>query len=716
MADTSAEELVRLINDYNARFGASLQASTDNLNEWTTGVKKGRKDILQMGPALKTMKEAIEDSEESLSRMEKGTDEYREAQAKLKTATGQYQDTMKKFVASNVMNGLATAIVQAGSAFIRGSRDMAFTAIQGMQSSMDSIELGAEIFRKEVERTADMARASFEAVAQAGANVPLKLGLAAELAGKAGVELTNQIATLTTKGIDVLSAELTKTKTNFMELSKTGAFFAGGMTEMRNAAGAAGLRLQDYGQVVKNAGDNLRTFGVNQTQAMSMVGKVTAAMGAGVNLQLRNMGYTQAEISEGTAEYMAMLARTGNLAGRSQGDLAKESSGYLSNLRLISAITGEDAKAAQKRAQEASMELGIQTKLNQMGPEAQTKFNNLMAQFPTMGREIKQLFLTGATDNALLLNSPAFEAFKLGISNIADTTVSAKDSIVGVQNSLNSSRQAQMAYNSQFENITAGAAFGQVQGDLVTNANALSGIYVQSARSGQQLSDQLDKQKKTQDGATKEVNNLQVQMEKASIALEKQLTPSLKGFAIQLKGSFTDVEKYIQAALKLMVSIKGVDVLGGGNQPMSSDAELRKQQEEWDKSGFWYKLFNARPGSNTTSSNSGIVVDDENIAAAGGAVLSGPASGYKPNLTMHGTEAIVPLANGGVPVESPVMAELLETLKNAPAGTTINMSPLIEKLSENNQLLRAQVEATRSMRTTLEESNGINKQILQVTR
>lgn len=31
------------------------------------------------------------------------------------------------------------------------------------------------------------------------------------------------------------------------------------------------------------------------------------------------------------------------------------------------------------------------------------------------------------------------------------------------------------------------------------------------------------------------------------------------------------------------------------------------------------------------------------ISAANGAILSGPASGYRPNLTMHGTEAIVPL-------------------------------------------------------------------------
>jgi hypothetical protein len=36
------------------------------------------------------------------------------------------------------------------------------------------------------------------------------------------------------------------------------------------------------------------------------------------------------------------------------------------------------------------------------------------------------------------------------------------------------------------------------------------------------------------------------------------------------------------------------------------------------------------------------------VSAANGAILSGPMSGYKPNLTMHGTEAIVPL-NGSSP-------------------------------------------------------------------
>lgn len=53
------------------------------------------------------------------------------------------------------------------------------------------------------------------------------------------------------------------------------------------------------------------------------------------------------------------------------------------------------------------------------------------------------------------------------------------------------------------------------------------------------------------------------------------------------------------------------------------------------------------------------------ISAANGAILSGPASGYKPNLTMHGTEAVVPLntaaqqaATGGGTDSSAMSAQL----------------------------------------------------------
>ena len=56
----------------------------------------------------------------------------------------------------------------------------------------------------------------------------------------------------------------------------------------------------------------------------------------------------------------------------------------------------------------------------------------------------------------------------------------------------------------------------------------------------------------------------------------------------------------------------------------------------------------------------------ERISAADGAMLSGPQQGYQPNLTMHGTEAIVPIdtpavsgGGGGAPTGSISNTEMM---------------------------------------------------------
>jgi hypothetical protein len=59
--------------------------------------------------------------------------------------------------------------------------------------------------------------------------------------------------------------------------------------------------------------------------------------------------------------------------------------------------------------------------------------------------------------------------------------------------------------------------------------------------------------------------------------------------------------------------------------------------------------------------------DPPHISMATGGVLSGPSSGYRPNLTMHGTEAVVPLPDGrSIPVsnnESGIMSQQLAKLE-----------------------------------------------------
>jgi hypothetical protein len=73
--------------------------------------------------------------------------------------------------------------------------------------------------------------------------------------------------------------------------------------------------------------------------------------------------------------------------------------------------------------------------------------------------------------------------------------------------------------------------------------------------------------------------------------------------------------------------------------------------------------------------------DPPHISAAGGAIISGPTSGYKPNLTMHGTEAIVPLNNPNAAAGIPGMG-----------GMDLNMlTAQLDKMDEMVSVLKRQL-------------------------
>jgi hypothetical protein len=71
------------------------------------------------------------------------------------------------------------------------------------------------------------------------------------------------------------------------------------------------------------------------------------------------------------------------------------------------------------------------------------------------------------------------------------------------------------------------------------------------------------------------------------------------------------------------------------------------------------------------------------ISAANGAVLSGPMSGYRPNLTMHGTEAIVPLTNA--------MSQAMSGMGFGSNDPTNLMSQQLDKLDELVRIMQNQV-------------------------
>jgi hypothetical protein len=76
------------------------------------------------------------------------------------------------------------------------------------------------------------------------------------------------------------------------------------------------------------------------------------------------------------------------------------------------------------------------------------------------------------------------------------------------------------------------------------------------------------------------------------------------------------------------------------------------------------------------------------VSAANGAILSGPAGGYRPNLTMHGTEAIVPL--------------------NSPAAQSMGIGG-----GENTGLMAAQLEKLEEMVSVMKNQLDVSTKIMQ---
>ena len=91
--------------------------------------------------------------------------------------------------------------------------------------------------------------------------------------------------------------------------------------------------------------------------------------------------------------------------------------------------------------------------------------------------------------------------------------------------------------------------------------------------------------------------------------------------------------------------------------------------------------------ANPTKSATGGHIHAE-ISAARGAILSGPSGGYQPNLTMHGTEAVIPL--------------------NSPAAQSMGLGG-----SENTGLMAAQLEKLEEMVSVMKNQLAVSTKIMQ---
>jgi hypothetical protein len=643
-----------------ARKGAdAFKKSLDELNK---EIKKGRAGYSDQLRALEQLNDAIEDLADQAKDAEKNKklEELQEQRLQLvkEAAAQRMKEAAEKFGTE-----LTTNVTQTTGKLVKG-----------LQAGASGTELSSDIMNSAIEATASGVRllgTSLSSYAMKSrtpilADIAALAGSALEFLGESG-EKALKFAN------EVLAKELAKTEKAFNATNAAGAVFAQGMTGMREASVAAGLTLQQFSNVISKQSADLAFSGMGVAEGarkVGQVGKIFDANNGQIRKQLQRLGFGFEEQAEITATVMANIRRTGQSFDTPT--LARETQKYAENLRLISALTGEDAKAKIKQVEEQNNIAAFQAKIAELGPEQANRINQAMA---TMTELEKKNFRDRVVFNGAVINEE-------GAMKEASNRVAAEQgkeiylkflegafdirSVAEIQGKY-SQASIEAFKNNQAMNI-AGMAAGDakitaVQQDQLAEfqraqkitKDGVAGI-IADIESGKQPGDKLT------DGFI----TASTAAQKLAVALEDKLLPLLSEYAkttgVMLKG--------IQKIVESIYGKSAAAATGTTSTENMMNIATTGKTATGEKLGFFEQFFNTVGAAATP------VTPVIQKGKAAGGISRGPVSGYSE--TLHGTEAVVPLAdNRSIPVsldsssitaavnqQSGILAEILRAMQN----------------------------------------------------
>jgi hypothetical protein len=395
---------------------------------------------------------------------------------------------------------------------------------------------------------------------------------------------------------------------------------------------------------------------------------------------MQRLGYGFEEQAEITATVMGNVKRAGQSMNSEQ--LAKETQKYMENLRLVSALTGEDAKAKAKANQDQNQIAAFQQELALMGPEMAAQIDLAMV---NMSEAEKKNFRDRVVFHGAVLNEEG------AIYEATNRAAAAKGAEL-YNKFLNHAFDASAVIdaNAKYRDQTL-QSFKDNQaifiGGYATNdatLQAVSAAYLEARnRDLKQTKDGVDKVQDDIKNAKIPTNELTEGMIKAStaaqslsISLEKTLLPLLSKYADATGDMLTGLQNLIDMAY----GGKKSPTLGekAGQDNMMSIAQTGKTSTG-EKVGFFEQWFNT-VGASQGMPGQGAINATKGKALGG--ISTGPVSGYSE--TLHGTEAVVPLPDGrSIPVsldssnitaavnqQSGILSEILRAMQNSNSLTS----------------------------------------------
>jgi hypothetical protein len=519
----------------------------------------------------------------------------------------------------------------------------------------------------------------------------------------------------------VFATEFKKSVDALNSYAKAGASFAGGMTEMRNTANRAGLSLEVLNKSTLASAESIRASGLTMGEGAGMVAKGMDAArktigksGMTMRDEMLALGFNYEEQGEIVASLGAQMKASGqDIRNLAPADLAKQTKEYATNLKVMSDITGQDAKKLMEKARSESMRGALMNKLDKDQRDNFTKAHTMLAKYgPEVQNALIQQIAGGTiTDAKVAANADLVQM----IQDIAGNVQQAGGDIVESTGQAMGDARKRLESSSVAGATDMAAALGSsglpaaMAG--ITNNILASGFTPEMAKTSKDaavaMSENMDSAAKNYAKITSEASDFAVKME---TLVGENLGTYSKMLADTYSKTSEMMTKVVEGVDQLLKVAKG-EGLEGLNEN-SQDTKIEKNLQ-----GFWenFEHYSARAvektgdgiagalkmaGAETLGGWVGKLTDsakDERrknetdymkkegrTGFALGGIASGPTSGFE--TLLHGTEAVVPLPDGkSIPIDmsgtiSQLVASTQGNSQQAAVAYTESMKMLSDKL------------------------------------
>ena len=721
MTDKSATQLIAALGILSSKLGGAartrkeeIRAANDFANSVTVAASRAEKAAEKQAKKSEDFANAAAANAEQLKRASMSAKQIAEEQAA--AAKAARKNVIQEAYSNNLitksqaklaakLSGVDLGFTQVSkSAIVLGQTFKQVSTVGGAASGAgkEFLKIGVAASKAEVSFTAlnpiiDMAASAFS-------GIPFFSG-----AAKAAAE-----------GAKILLDQLQQTTVAFQAVAKVGGLTESGMSGLRQQQLLSGQTLESFTKtIVTNSGsmarmsgtvgEGAKTFAATAGLVQDKFGKSLQRLGMGVN-----------EIGETTADYMALQTRLGLSQKMSVAQLAEGSFRYAKELDGLAKVTGMSKDEIKKTQDKALGEARFRAKIEELksqGPEGQAAAKRLL-DFDTMMSKANPQLAQGFRDQATGITNTA-ASIELNNTLMGQGADISRKMISGELEAIEGMKQSQTALRANMGNLNQ---FAQAAGDVsgvftpfAANADLANARILESGEvliAGQKK--QMEGYKPAEDGKPATGDKMTDSVVEAQRSLQQtMLAINDLGFtylpaAATATEAFTKSLEMASEKINETLGIKQKDIdpryaqaekLLKDNPKKYKDKGLLQSDDDYIKEALNRPFGHQNALSKEIPSLDAIKKAQAEVYKqsleqlpqhAAGGIAAGPSSGHLAML--HGTEAVIPLAGGAIPVAISGGAAGKGDVGSGPAFSKANefaaqMDKVIKALDDSNKYL-----------------------------